>query len=88
MRGGKREGAGRKKGFAAKTAEEARKVFAELVFREVEPIARALIKQAKSGDVRAASLLFDRAFGKPVDEPKKSFFTFNSAEVREKYKVN
>lgn len=85
-RGGKRPGAGRKKGYAAKTAEEARRIFAELVFQEIEPIAKALIKQAKKGDAKAISLLFDRAFGKPADEPKRLAFTFNAAEVRERYK--
>jgi hypothetical protein len=69
MRGGKRPGAGRKQGFAAKSAEEARRVVAELVSREVTPIAQALIKKAVKGDIRAAQLLFDRAWGKiPTQE--------------------
>lgn len=66
MRGGKRQGAGRKKGFAAKSAEEARRVFAELVSKEITPIAQALIKKAAKGDIRAAQLLFERAWGKAL----------------------
>lgn len=85
-RGGKRPGAGRKKGYAAKSAEEARKVFAELVSKEVEPIAKALIKRAKKGDIRAASLLLDRAYGRVVNEPTLSLFTYDAAAVRERYK--
>ncbi len=85
-RGGKRPGAGRKKGYAAKTAEETRKVIAELVSKDITPITKALIKKAKQGDVRASSLLFDRAFGKQTNEPKNQTFSFNVAEMRERYK--
>lgn len=87
-RGGKRPGAGRKKGYAAKSAEEARKVFAELISKEIEPIVKALIKKAKKGDIRATSLLLDRAFGKPAEEPKRFSFSYNAAEIREKYKAD
>lgn len=87
-RGGKRPGAGRKKGYAARTAEEARKVFAEVVSKEIEPIAKALVKQAKKGDIRATALLLDRAFGKPASEPKRPMFDFNFREMRERYKVD
>lgn len=72
MRGGKRQGAGRKQGFAAKSAEEARRAFAEMVSKEITPIALALIKQAKKGDIRAAQLLFDRAWGKSPAEASSS----------------
>lgn len=78
MRGGKRQGAGRKQGFAAKNAEEARRVFAEMVSKEITPIATALIKQAKKGDIRAAQLLFDRAWGKVPGETIR-FDSANSA---------
>ena len=66
MRGGYRAGSGRKKGFAAKSAEEARKLFSELLMADVEPIARALIAKAKQGDVSAAKELFDRSWGKSL----------------------
>lgn len=62
--GGKRIGAGRKKGFSARTAEEARKVLAEMVVQEIGPIGEALIVRAKNGEVAAIKELFDRAFGK------------------------
>jgi len=69
MRGGTRPNAGRKKGFAAKNAEEARRILSEMVMREIEPIGRALISKAKKGDVIAIRELFDRAFGKaPYNE--------------------
>jgi hypothetical protein len=64
MRGGKRENAGRKKGYPAIQAEEARRVFSERIMREIGPIADALISKAKGGDVGAVKELFDRAFGK------------------------
>jgi len=64
MRGGKRLGAGRKPGFAAKNAEEARRILSEMVVREIRPIGVALIAKAKKGDIRAASELFDRSFGR------------------------
>lgn len=66
MKGGYRAGAGRKKGFAAKNAEEARRLIAEMVSEEIGPIVRALIKKAKNGDISAAKELFDRAWGKAV----------------------
>ena len=69
MRGGKRLNAGRKKGFAAKTAEEARRLIAEMVSKEITPIAEMLIKKAKKGDIRAIQLLFERAWGKPLLDP-------------------
>ena len=64
MKGGKRPGAGRKKGFSAKNAEEARRVLSEMVMKEISPIGEALIAKAKEGDIPAARELFDRAFGK------------------------
>lgn len=65
MRGGRRPGAGRKKGFAAKNAEEARQLLSERLATEIGPIADALIEQARKGDVRAIRELFDRAWGRP-----------------------
>lgn len=64
MRGGYREGAGRKKGFAAKNAEQARSVLSEMVIRDIIPIGEALISKAKQGDISAVKELFDRSWGK------------------------
>lgn len=68
MRGGYRENAGRKQGYSAKSAEEARRVLAEMVIREITPIGEALISKAKQGEVSAIRELFDRAFGKPKQD--------------------
>ena len=70
MRGGYRAGAGRKQGFAAKNAEEARRILSEMVMDEIKPIGKALITKAKKGDVVAARELFDRAFGKSSQTTK------------------
>ena len=70
MRGGYRAGAGRKKGFAAKNAEEARRILSRMVMRELKPIGAALITKAKKGDVMAVRELFDRAFGKSPQTAK------------------
>lgn len=83
--GGKRQGAGRKKGYAAKSAEEARRYAAQVVTKALKPIFKAIIKKAKQGDIRAATLLLDRAFGKTDDESKKPAFSYNVAEIRERY---
>ncbi len=92
MRGGKRQGAGRKQGFAAKSAEEARRVFAEMVSKEITPIAKALIKQAKKGDIRAAQLLFERAWGRASSDTLRSTATgsellipISMDEIRQRY---
>ena len=70
MRGGYRQGAGRKQGFAAKNAEDARRILSEMVMGEIKPIAKALITKAKKGDVIAIRELFDRAFGKASQTAK------------------
>jgi plasmid stability protein len=70
MRGGYRENAGRKQGFAAKNAEEARRILSEMVMREIRPIGEALIAKAKKGDVIATRELFDRALGKASQSTK------------------
>ncbi|MSU74863.1 hypothetical protein EXS57_03775 [Candidatus Kaiserbacteria bacterium] len=64
MRGGYRAGAGRKRGFAAKLAEEARTIFAERVAQEIGPLSDVLISKAKAGDIRALHELLDRAWGR------------------------
>ncbi len=64
MRGGHREGAGRKQGFSGKNAEEARRMLSERVAQEIGPIGDALILKAKNGDIPAIKELFDRAWGR------------------------
>ena len=49
MRGGYRAGAGRKKGFAAVNAEEARRVLSDMLISKIKPIAEALIDAQKRG---------------------------------------
>ena len=68
MRGGYRQNAGRKIGFAARSAEEARILFAERLAEEIEPIANILISEAKKGNIRAIKELFDRAWGRPPQD--------------------
>ena len=70
MKGGYRKGAGRKQGFAAKNAEEARSVLSEMVMREIIPIGEALLIKARKGDIPAIRELFDRAFGKALHNAK------------------
>lgn len=63
--GGKRAGAGRKKGFAAVKAEQARAYVAEQVGASLGSIVESLIKKAVTGDIRASQVLFERAYGRP-----------------------
>jgi len=65
MHGGYRQGAGRKQGFAAKSAEEARRLFAERVAQEIGSIVDILVSKAKQGDLKAIRELLDRAWGRP-----------------------
>ena len=82
MRGGYRQGAGRKQGFAAKNAEEARKLLSERLTQEIVPIADVLISQAKKGDIRAIKELFDRAWGKtPQNERLQSAEQINGMRI-------
>ena len=64
MRGGQREGAGRKKGFAALEAEKARELIAQKLVVSFEPIVDKAIEQAISGNQKAREWLTDRAYGK------------------------
>jgi hypothetical protein len=64
MRGGKRIGAGRKKGFVGIEAELARIYIAEKVSASLSEIVEALVRKAREGDVRAAQVLLDRAYGR------------------------
>ncbi len=88
MRGGFRKNSGRKKGFAAKSAEEARRFLAERVAEEIEPIAIALIREAKKGNIAATKELLDRAWGKPIQSInlEKEPFHIDLAAIREKYR--
>ena len=78
MQGGKRQGAGRKKGFAAHSAEEARRQLAEMVAQEIGPIGQALLAKAKAGNVAAIKELFDRAWGRA---PQSLAITTTETEV-------
>lgn len=68
MRGGYREGAGRKVGFAAKNAEEARRYLSQRVMEDIEPLADLMLGKAKAGNIRALQLLLDRAWGRSRQE--------------------
>jgi hypothetical protein len=62
--GGKREGAGRKKGYAAIQAEKTRELICKALEKDIKPIIVKAIKQAKDGDPVARSFLFERGYGK------------------------
>lgn len=66
QRGGKREGAGRKKGVASILADKARNFIAEQVDKELRPIVEKAIEQAKVGDSKAREWLSERAWGKAI----------------------
>ena len=68
-RGGHRQGAGRKKGFAAIEAEKSREFIAQKVGASLEPIIDTLIRRAKKGDIRSIQTLFDRAYGRVAQAP-------------------
>jgi hypothetical protein len=65
-RGGKREGAGRKKAQHTIQAEAFKAFLIAEVIKEKQPIVEALIAKAKSGDVPALKEVFERVLGKPV----------------------
>lgn len=65
--GGKRPGAGRKKGLASVLAEQARAYIAGRVMEEIEPLVAPQIEKAKKGDTNAFHALFDRAGFKVKD---------------------
>lgn len=70
MLGGKRKGAGRKKGSKAPhtiEAEKAREFIIQKVCEALEPIIDRLIEDAKKGDKESVKILFDRGFGKPKE---------------------
>jgi hypothetical protein len=80
QRGGFREGAGRKRGFASIEAEKAREFICKRVAEELGPIVASLIEKAKKGDVPAIKELFDRAWGKPIQEEIREVTTFKGKE--------
>lgn len=66
--GGKRIGAGRKKGSKATHTLEAEKAKEELIreyIKNIKPINEALIEKAKAGDIQAIKELHDRVYGRP-----------------------
>ena len=67
QRGGKRIGAGRKKGVSALEHEKARELLAIKLSTELGPIIDKAIEQAKNGDSDARKWLMDRAYGRPKD---------------------
>lgn len=67
MNGGKRQGAGRKKGSKAShtlEAEQYRKVLIATIIKHKKPLAEALVSKGLSGDVPALKEIHDRALGK------------------------
>ena len=66
-RGGKRIGAGRKRGYASLEHEKARDMLAIKLAKEFGPIADKAIEQAKNGDSDARKWLMDRAYGRPKE---------------------
>ncbi len=95
-RGGKREGAGRKKGFASVKAEESRKYVARRIEEELEPILSGQIEMAKGiytntdgnntkvykklPDSKVAEYLLNQLIGRPRD--------FSEIKIEEKREID
>lgn len=65
--GGKRPGAGRKKGQLAKSTLDAlagKALLIQMYLENIRPINEALLKKAKEGDMQAIKELHDRVYGK------------------------
>ena len=60
-------GAGRKPGLNGKLAEELGTYTRQMIYDEREAIIKALIKQAKAGDMKAISECLNRVMGKPAE---------------------
>lgn len=76
-KGGKRPGAGRKKGSKAShtlQAEEGKKLLIQMYLENIRPINEALLKKAKKGDLGAIKELHDRVYGKSL-QPISGEFT-------------
>ena len=83
--GGKRPGAGRKKGFKALERERALEYIAKRVSEDLEPIMDKAIDQAKKGDATTRKDLMDRAYGKPKESVEITGidFTFDAENTHE-----
>lgn len=78
-RGGRQPGAGRPKGSKGThtiKAEQAREYFQKRLESELEPIIDKQIEQAKAGDDKARSDLYNRAYGKPKETVEVQGFDF------------
>lgn len=64
--GGKRPGAGRKKGVSTLAAEKAREYITRALAKELPPIVKRAIDDAKKGDKYARDWLSERSWGKPI----------------------
>lgn len=62
--GGKRPGAGRKKGAASLAAEKYREFLVAEVAKKKGPLVKALIEKGLTGDIPALKEIHDRALGK------------------------
>src|ERR1700753_2804372 len=67
-KGGRRPGAGRKKGAATLEAEALRALIARKVSEVAPEIVAALIEKSKEGDIAAIRELFDRGYGRPLQQ--------------------
>lgn len=56
---------GRPKGFAAKNAEEGKKLLIAMYLENIKPINEALLNKAREGDMQAIKELHDRVYGRP-----------------------
>ena len=64
-KGGKREGAGRPKGYKAIESEKAREYLTKRIAAELEPLADMILANAKNGDVKALEYVINQLVGKP-----------------------
>lgn len=81
--GGKRPGAGRKKGSIAEATRlkmEAKAYLAKRLEDEIIPLADALFAKAKDGEVSAIKEIFDRAWGKAA-QPVEGIINLNILPV-------
>jgi hypothetical protein len=65
--GGKREGAGRKKGYAALQAEKAREILVQELMDSWQPIVVKAVEGALKGNPIDRAWLTDRGFGKALE---------------------
>lgn len=65
-RGGKREGAGRKKAPHTIATEAFRKRLIEKIIKEQDPIIEKLIERAKTGSEKAIEMILERVIGRPI----------------------